>query len=141
MSRRKFKATAGQRMTLDAVYRLLHMYGCSNYQINAIRESLIYYSVTEGTDVKYDRIYSAVAILLWRRYQLSGLEIYNALHDFDAVCGSVLRNDETGEDGLDWGDLMQELKDNTGIVIHTGDDNRLICECEWEEEEEIEEDG
>lgn len=72
--------------------------------------------------------------MLWRRYKLSGPEIFKGLEEYDRICGSVLRNDETGEDGEDWGDLMKELKDNTGIVIRTGDDNRLICECEWEEE-------
>lgn len=102
---------------------------------DTFREALIYWAVVEGDDLKYDRIYSGVALMLHRRYHLSGPEILEGLREFDAVCGSVLDKDENDEDMANWHDLMVELRDETGIVIHTGDDNRLVCECEWEEEE------
>lgn len=140
MSRKKL--TKGQQKSIDDFRLFLNKYYSVPVKtFNMFMESLIYYSVTEADFVKYDRIFSGVAIMLWRRYKLSGPEIFKGLEEYDRICGSVLRNEETGEDGEDWADLMKELKDNTGIVIHTGDDNRLICECEWEEEEEIEEDG
>lgn len=131
MSRKKRKAPLRSK---SDIYRLLRMYGVSKEFTDAILSDLIYYAVTEGNDLKYDRIYSGVALMLHRRYHLSGPEILEGLREFDAVCGSVLSDEETGEEGADWRDLMAELKEATGIVIHTGDDNRLICECEWKEE-------
>lgn len=141
MSRRN-KLTKGQQKSIDDFRLFLNKYYSVPVKtFNMFMESLIYYSVTEADFVKYDRIFSGVAIMLWRRYKLSGPEILEGLREFDRICGSVLDKDENGEDIANWTKLMEELRDETGIVIRTGDDNRLICECEWEEEEiqEVEE--
>lgn len=138
MSRKKL--TKGQQKSIDDFRLFLNKYYSVPVKtFNMFMESLIYYSVTEADFVKYDRIFSGVAIMLWRRYKLSGPEILEGLREFDRICGSVLDKDENGEDIANWTKLMEELRDETGIVIHTGDDNRLVCECEWEEE--AEEDG
>ena len=100
--------------------------------VDSILADLILYSVTEGKDLKYDRIYSGVALMLWRRYKLSGPEILEGLREFDRICGSVLDKDENGEDTANWTAIMEWLKEETGIVIHTGDDKRLICEVSRE---------
>lgn len=138
MSQKKNK---GPKNSKEACYQLLRMYGVPKTMVDSILADLILYSVTEGKDLKYDRIYSGVALMLYRRYKLSGPEILEGLREFDRICGSVLDKDENGEDIANWTKLMEELRDETGIVIRTGDDNRLICECEWEEEEiqEVEE--
>lgn len=134
MSRRT-KLTKGQQKSVDDFRLFLYKYFSVPVKIfNSFLEALIFYSVTEADWLKYDRIYSGIALMLWRRYQLSGPEIVEGMKAFDAICGSVLKKDETDEDMAEWPDLMKELRDATGIVIHTGDDNRLICECEWEEE-------
>ena len=135
------KPTKSQQKSIEDFRRYLNKYYSVPTKVfDGFRETLIYYAVTEADWLKYDRIYSGVAIMLWRRYRLSGPEILEGLKTYDAICGSVLNKDENGEDVANWHDLMVELRDNTGIVIHTGDDNRLVCECEWEEEEE-EDDG
>lgn len=129
------KPTKTQLKTINDFRGYLNQYYSVPYRVfDTFREALIYWAVVEADALKYDRIYSGVAIMLWKRYQLSGPEIMEGLKTYDAICGSVLDTDENGEDIANWHDLMVELRDNTGIVIHTGDDNRLICECEWEEE-------
>ena len=133
MSRRKL--TKNQRKSIDDFRLFLNKYYSVPTKVfDSFREQLIYFAVTEANWLMYDRIYSGVALMLWRRYKLSGPEILEGLREFDAVCGSVLDKDENGEDIANWHDQMEELKEATGIVIHTGDDNRLVCECEWKEE-------
>ena len=138
MSRRN-KLTKGQQKSIDDFRLYLNKhYSVPIKVFNMFQEMLIYYSLTEAECIKVDRIYSGIAIMLWQRYHLSGPEIFQALKTYDAICGSVLSSDDN-EEVADWPDLMEELKNEVGIVIHTGPDNRLICECEWEEE--AEEDG
>lgn len=135
------KKTPGQRLTMQQVYGYLAGRGIPRQMIEGIRTALIYDGVTEAKDVMYDRIYSAVALMIWRRYKLSPSEIVEALKEFDRICGAVLDSDESEEAGAEWTDIMKELREETGIVIHTGDDNRLICESTFEEEEETESGG
>lgn len=140
MSRKK--PTKGQQKSIEDFRLFLSKYYAVPTKVfDAFRESLIYYAVTEGDWLRYDRIFCGVAIMLWQRYKLSGPEILEGLKTYDSICGSVLDKDENGEDTANWHDLMEKLREETGIVIHTGPDNRLICECEWEEEEiqEVEE--
>lgn len=134
MSRKKRKDNI-PRQSKEQCYAVLKMYGVPKHVVDAIMQNLIYYAVVEGDNLKYDRIYSGVALMLHRRYHLSGPEILEGLREFDAVCGSVLDKDENDEDMANWHDLMTELRDETGIIVHTGGDDRLVCECDWDEEE------
>lgn len=122
------KPTPGQRMTMQAVYAYLARHGIPKHMIQQIQVSLIYDAVTQGEDLKYDRIYSGIALALRKEMGWGPERILRVLRRFDDVCGSVLDKDENGEDLANWNKLMQELKEETGLVIHTGDDNRLICE-------------
>lgn len=134
MSRRN-KPTKGQMMTIEEFRLFLYKYyNVPTTVFDSFRTNLIYYAVTEGKWVQYDRIFVGIGKMLYQRYQLSGPEILKALGDFDAICGSVLDKDENGEDTANWNKIMEEFRDATGIVIRTGDDNRLIVECDWEEE-------
>lgn len=122
------KVTSGQKMTMQAVYAYLARHGIPKHMIQQIQVSLIYDAVTQGEDLKYDRIYTGIALTLRKKFGWGPERILRALRGFDEICGSVLEKSEDGEDLANWNKLMQELKDETGLVIHTGDDNRLICE-------------
>lgn len=129
MSRKKKKLTEGQQKTM-AEFRLFlnKYYSVPTKAFDMFREALIYDAVTEGKDVKYDRIFCGIALMLRDEYGFGAERIMRGLTRFDEICGSVLDVDEDGNETADWPDLMQRLKDETGIVIHTGDDNRLIVE-------------
>lgn len=120
------KPTKGQTMTMQQVYVYLTSRGVPKQKIHQIREALIYDAVTEGTDLKYDRIYTGIALMLRRAYGFGQERILKGLREFDKTVGSVLQD---GEDSKDWTDLIRELEEETGIQIHTGSDNRLICEA------------
>ena len=113
---------------MQQVEGYLAKYGIPKQVIKQIRIALISDAVTEGKDLKYDRIYTGIALAARRAYGFGAVRILRLLRSFDAICGSVLEDGEHTTDPREWTDIMQELKDETGIVIHTGEDNRLICE-------------
>lgn len=117
----------GMKMTMNEVAGYLASKGVPRWMINRIRISLIYDAVTQGADIKYDRIYAGMALMLRRAYGFGQERILKGLHMFDQIAGSVIADDDNPSN-KDWMDIMAELKAETGIVIHTGDDNRLICE-------------
>jgi hypothetical protein len=119
-------------MTMQQVEAYLARYGIPKQMIKKIRLALIYDAVTEGKDLKYDRIYTGIALAARRAYGFGPERILRLLREFDSICGSVLDDGEHTADPRDWTDIMQELKDETGIVINTGEDNRLICEVSRE---------
>ena len=121
------KATKGQNLTMQQVYAYLASKGVPKSMIRAIREALIYDAVVESTDIRYDRIYTSIGIMLRKTFGFGAERIIRALKAFDQICGSVLAVEDGGED-KDWTELMQWFQDETGIVIHTGADNRLVCE-------------
>lgn len=125
------KPTPGMRMTINQVKGYLASKGIPKHMIEAIQISLIYDAVTQGHDLQYDRIFSGIALMLRKEYGFGTERILRGLRAFDNIVGSVLTEEEGGEN-KDWTQLMQELKDETGIVVHTGDDNRLICEVSRE---------
>lgn len=128
MSKKK-KLTQGQQKTIEDFRLFLNKYySVPTKAFDMFREALIYDAVTQGKDVKYDRIFCGIALMLHDEFGFGARRIFRGLSKFDEVCGSVLQTDEDGNDIADWPDLMQRLKDETGIVIRTGDDNRLIVE-------------
>lgn len=122
------KATPGQIMTIQQVKGYLASKGVPKPMIDAIRISLIHDAVTEGHSLQMDRIFTGIAVAARKEYGFGPERILRLLRRFDEVCGSVLDKDEEGEDIADWTDIMEWLKAETGIVIHTGEENRLICE-------------
>lgn len=121
------KATKNQIMTLQSVKAYMLSHNIPKPMIESIRTALIYDAVVEGNFLQYDRIYTGVALMLHREFGFGAERIARGLHSFDEICGSVLSEEEGGSNA-EWPDLMQQLKDETGIVIHTGTDKRLICE-------------
>ena len=117
-------------MTIKQVEMYLLQKGIPRSMIQNIRISLTYDAVTQGHDIQYDRIFTGIALMLRKEFGFGPERIIRGLRRFDNECGSVIDDPEK-----DWGDLMKELKDETGIVIRTGDDDRLICEIETKEKD------
>lgn len=126
------RATPGQAMTLQQVYAYMLHHNIPRPMIDAIRTSLIYDAVTEGHNLQMDRIFTGIAVAARKEYGFGPERILRLLRRFDNVCGSVLDKDADGNDLADWTKIMEWLKAETGIVIHTGEENRLICEVSRE---------
>lgn len=132
------KETKGQKLTMQQVYGYLASKGVPRTMVHAIRYSLIQDAVVEGTEMKYDRIYTGLALAIRRAYGFGPERILRGLREFDKIAGSVLISED--EEAPSWTDIMQQLQDETGIVIHTGSDDRLVCEInrDWKGETEDE---
>ena len=130
--KRPKRVTKSQVYTMQYVYAYMLKHNIPKPMIDAIRTSLIYDALTEADDLKYDRIYTGIAVALRKELGFGPDRIVRVLRRFDEVCGSVLDVDENGEDTANWTAIMEWLKEETGIVIHAGDDKRLICEVSRE---------
>lgn len=114
------------QLNLQQVKAYLAAHGIPRQMVDKIRVVLVNDAIQESDNMKYDRIYTAVALAIRHTYGFGAEKIARCLREFDRICGSVLQGGD-GDD-RDWTEIMQELKDTTGIVIRTGDENRLVCE-------------
>lgn len=120
----KVEVTDGMKYTIGQITGYLASRGIPKEMLRQIRLSLTYDAVTQSNEIKYDRIFAGIALMLHRTYGFGQDRIIRGLKSFDEIVGSVL---DDAED-RDWKTIMEELKEETKIAIRTGDDNRLICE-------------
>ena len=127
---KQIEVTPGQQMTMGKVRAYLASRGVPKSMVRQIQLAFVYDALTESTAMKYDRIYTGVALMLRKELHFGVERIVRCMHAFDDICGSVLDSDEENE--KDWTDLMQELKDETGIVVRTDEQNRVFFEIDKE---------
>lgn len=109
------------KLTMKAVKGYLKTHGVSPNMIDAIRIAMTEDAVQSGKDIQADRIYTLIALMLHDCYSMGQKRIIKGLQYFDQLCGL------TAEE-YPWEKLMEELHEKTGLVIHSGDDERLIFE-------------
>lgn len=120
--------TKGMKHTLKEITCYLKVKGVPKQMIEEIRMHLAYDAVTQGKAVQYDRIYTAVAIVLRKAFGFGPQRILKGLRCFDETVGSVLEPD------ADWTDLMDWLRDETGIIVRTDAEDRVVVEALTDEE-------
>lgn len=124
----KAEITEGMKYSLQQITGYLKARGIPKQMIDQIRMSLTYDAVTQSKDIQYDRIYTGIGLMLRKEYGFGRERILRGLKCFDDTVGSVLDPDK------DWTTVMDELRDDVGIIIRSGDENRLVIECLTEEE-------
>lgn len=124
------KVTPRMEERLKLLTSLMHRKGVKKDIIEEFRVLLCCDAVTQAEAVMYDRIYSAIALMLRKHLGFGPKRIMECLKAFDETVGRTKTADGDGNTG--WTSLMQELKDETGIVISSGDGNRLVCEVSRE---------
>jgi len=107
---------------------IMKRYGMPMATINAIMICLVDDSVRNGNDVKSDRIYSLIALMLHRVFGFGVKRIMRFMHAFDGAVGEV------AEGGREWPEIMADLEAETGIVVHSGDGDRFAFEYVSKEE-------
>ena len=107
-------------------YAYLAKMGVPKHTVQMIQIAMIQDALTQSGNMKCDRIYTGIGLMLHDVFGFGQKRIFKGLHGFDDICGSVLSDDPENE--KDWVDIMQRFKNETGIVIHTGGDDRLIAE-------------
>lgn len=96
--------------------------------LEQIRAIMVQDSLMDGKVLAYNRIYTAVALMLHDHLGFGRKRIVDALHTFDDIVGRVL------DDSTNWEDIMKELDDKTGLIIRMNEDDKLLCEYQTDEE-------
>lgn len=97
--------------------------------LEMVRAVMIQDAVVDGNSMAYNRIYTAVALMLHDYLKFGRKRIVAALHCFDDICGRVM------DDTTSWHDIMKELDDKTGLIIRMNEDDKLLCEYVAPDEE------
>ncbi len=98
--------------------------------LEMVRAVMIQDAVVDGNSMAYNRIYTAVALMLHDHLKFGRKRIVAALHCFDDICGRVM------DDTISWHDIMKELDDKTGLIIRMNEDDKLLCEYVAPDEED-----
>lgn len=109
------------KLTMKQVKGYLRTHGVSPNMVDAIRLTMIEDAIQNGKDVQADRIYTLIALMLHDVYQMGQKRIVKGLQHFDKLCGLTA-------DEYPWEKLMEELYEKTGIIVRSGDDDRLVFE-------------
>lgn len=96
--------------------------------LEMVRAVMIQDAVMDGNSMAYNRIYTAVALMLHDHLKFGRKRIVAALRCFDDICGRVM-NDE-----ISWPEVMKELDDKTGLIIRMNEDDKLLMEYQTPEE-------
>lgn len=106
---------------MKQVKGFLRTHGVSPNMIDAIRATMIADAVQNGKDIQADRIYTLLALTLHDCYGMGRKRIVKGLQHFDGLCGLPANE-------YPWEKLMEELYEKTGLVVRSGDGDRLIFE-------------
>lgn len=103
----------------------LRQKGIPANMVEAIRYAFVNEALAESSDMKYDRLYTALALATRRAFGFGHVRILRVMQEFEKIMRSL-----TSENPKEWEDIMEELDDETGIVIRTdnNDRNRLVCD-------------
>lgn len=127
----KVEVTDGMKYTLQDIMGYLSMRGIPRKMINQIRMHLTYDAVTQSDAIKYDRFMTAAGLMLREEFGFGQKRIHRALKHLDDILVCV--SDDTDNERA-WPKVMEKLRDEVGIIIRSGDDNRLVMEILTDEE-------
>ena len=96
--------------------------------LEQIRAIMIQDSLTDSESLAYNRIYTAVALMLHDHLHFGQKRLLAALRCFDGICGRVM------DDEVSWPELMKELDEKTGLIIRKDEDDKLLMEYQTPEE-------
>lgn len=114
----------------ERVMGYLRAKGIPKKKLDEIRILLCEDAVTNSDNIIFNRIYTAIGVMLHRHYGFTGEQVMEGLQVFDSICGSVLHNE------ISWSEIMKELDDECGIIIRSGEYNKPICEYKAMDEED-----
>ena len=130
------EVTNGMKYTLAQITGYLAQKGIPKSMVTQIRQHLTYDSVAESHAVIADRIFAGIAIAARKAFGFGPKRIMQLLKEFDAVAGSVLDGPDGKRSNKDWTDLMEWLREETGLIIRSGDGDRLVVEVLTDEEKQ-----
>lgn len=106
---------------IKGITAYLQAKGIPKSMINEIRIALTNDAVQQSTAVQADRVFTIVALTLREAYGFGYKRIFEGLKKFDEL-------NQMAADDYIWPELMERLRDETGIVVKSGDDQRIAFE-------------
>lgn len=103
------------------------MKGIPPTMIQTIRQWLAQDAVKEAEYLHWDRIFTVFAMSIRETYGFGAERILRCLQRADDIMKDISDNKTT------WHELAVKLKDETGIIVRNGDDDRLIIEVRDDE--------
>ena len=120
---------SGLSSDLDVWCKYLRSKGITQTMINEIRFAFASDALAQSHNLKADRVYTVFCLAMLED-DLEPERILKISQNADRLFGRI-RRDET-----DWQTEMNRLRDDGGIVIHTGDDDRILIDIEYKEDSE-----
>lgn len=114
---------ANRGQTQSMAVAILKRYGVPGHVIKSVMWELVNAAIQESKDMKYDRIYAAMALASHRAFGYGAKRIIKLLRAFDDLSLHVAE-----DENRTWDQLMVELRNETGLVVRTDEKNRLIFE-------------
>jgi len=121
------------KQDIDNLKLYLLKHGIPPRFVDEVRAALVNDAIRESTDMKYDRIYAGIALAAYNSYGFGAKRALRLLRAFDDLAGSM------AEPGNSWDDLMLDLRNKTGLVVRTDEENRLVFEYIGKDVEEAKE--
>lgn len=113
-----------QNLTMQQIKGYLLQKGVPPAMFDTIRLALIDDAIRNSNALRTDRIFCLLALTLRKAYNFGRKRITQGMKVFDELNGRFTNPDEE----VSWNELMQELRDETGLVIVTNTEDRIAFE-------------
>lgn len=113
----------------EAFAYLRARYGIPQSMLEQIRIALAEDALADGEDMGFNRLYTAVVLMMHRVYGLEGDELVKGLAGLDEIMDWVVKK------GVSWEEIMKTTYEETGILVQHGADGDWIAEYKPQEKE------
>lgn len=113
-----------QNLTMQQIKGYLLQKGVPPVMFDTIRLALIDDALRNSNALRTDRIFCLLALTLRKAYNFGRKRITQGMKVFDELNGRF----SDPNDEVSWNELMQELRDETGLVIVTNTEDRIAFE-------------
>lgn len=126
----RLEMAKNQNLTMNQIKGYLRQKGVPPAMFDTIRLALIDDAIRNSNALRTDRIFCLLALTLRKAYNFGRKRITDGMKVFDELNGRFTSPDED----VSWNELMQELRDETGLVIVTNTEDRIAFEYIGKEE-------
>lgn len=115
--------TEETKWSIGQVKAYLRSKGIPPVMLARIVATIVDSAIAEADNMKVDRIYTMVALMMHDVYDMDGEDILRGLTHLDELFGEL-----SDADDITWHNEMERLDNECGLIIHAEDENRIIVE-------------
>ena len=117
------RGSGTKSLTITQVKAYLASKGIPQKMITVLIAAMVSDAITEADNMKVDRIYTIVALMLHDEFDMNSEDIIHGLQRLDSLFGEISDDDE-----LHWTHVMERLDNECGLIIRSGDEHRIVIE-------------